>query len=390
MTSTSIPCPKGYREQIAPESFMFDIITESPSFKRYKKFAEKHGLVRDVCYLSEMSDMDKINEETYLNVVQKSPLWLHLRNIASGTASSVGKCIKGPPMFPTIEQISDSWRDKISHAPFVAEHTTRGHMLWGVGYEDPALIHFACANMLSVAQVGTVKLPMSYIMEVAKSYLTKEDLKIVQSARALLPTDTDEHFLVSPDGVVGEPDTPGTWTTDELPKKLVGMLEIKCISPFHHVETADGWLTWVDDMEKRQWHKPKEIPYVYLTQICMQSISGLMRLNMDGESTMWFMRWSPIGFSEFKIKFEPLIRMGVVSTLLFLMLKHRIKSEADLPLTYTDYEMPVVRLLHKYYAVIMNDMTHRYVNHAGLYPEFKIYQRVTEFFKFKVGNLGSP
>ena len=370
----------GYCEQIASESFMFDIITNSLSFQKYKRFAERHGLVRDVCHLSSMDELDKVNEETYLNVVQKSPLWLYLRNVASGTASSVGKCIKGPPMYPTIEQISEAWMDKINHAPFVAEHTTRGHMQWGVGYEDPALIHFACANMLSVAQVGTVRLPMSYIMQVAEQYLTAEDLKTVKAARALLP-DTDEHFLVSPDGVVGEPDD---GPEDELPFKLRGMLEIKCISPFHHVESEDHSLMWVDDMEKRQWHRPKEIPYVYLTQICMQSISGLMRLNMDGESTMWFMRWSPIGFSEFKIKFEPLIRMGIVSTLLFLMLKHRIKSEADLPLSYMTYEMPVVQLLHKYYAVIMKEMEHRYVNHSNLYPEFKIYQQVTERFKFKV------
>ena len=382
-------CPKGYREQIAPSSFMFDIITESPSFKKYQRFAEKHGLVRDVCNLSSMDDISKITEETYLNVVQKSPLWLHLRNIAAGTASSVGKCIKGPPCFPTIEQISDAWRDKINHAPFVAEHTTRGHMKWGVGYEDPALIHFACANMLCVAQVGTVNLPMTYIMEVAEKYLTREDYQIVKEGYNLLPF-KDDNFLVSPDGVVGEPDAigepdaVGKGNYKKLPFKLVGMLEIKCISPFHHVESEDNCLTWVSDMEKRQWHKPKEIPYVYLTQICMQSISGLMRLKMDGESTMWFMRWSPIGFSEFKIKFEPLIRMGIVSTLLFLMLKYRIKSEADLPLEYTSYEMPIVRLLHKYYAVIMNDMTHRYVNHEGLYPEFKLYQKVTEYFKFTV------
>lgn len=253
-------------------------------------------------------------------------------------------------------------------------------MQWGVGYEDPALIHFACANMLSVAQVGTIRLPMSYIMTVAEKYLTPEDLQIVKKARALLP-DTDEHFLVSPDGVVGKPDD---GPEDQLPETLLGMLEIKCISPFHHVETAEGRLVWVDDMEKRQWHRPKEIPYVYLTQICMQAISGLMRLNMDGESTMWFMRWSPIGFSEFKINFEPLIRMGIVSTLLFLMLKHRIKTEADLPLKYMTYEMPVVNLLHKYYAVIMKEMGHRYVNHSNLYPEFKIYQKVTERFTFKI------
>jgi hypothetical protein len=371
-----------YTQQVATDEFMFDIITDSPSFKRYQRFAEKHGLVRDVCTLSSMDDLSKITEDSYLNVIQKSPLWLYLRNIAAGTASSVGKCIKGPPMYPTIQQISEAWIDKINHAPFIAEHTTRGHMQWGVGYEDPALVHFACANMLTVVQVGTVRLPMSFIMKVAQQYLTPEDFKIVKHAHSLLLLpDTDEHFLVSPDGVVGEPDG---GPADQLPLKLRGMLEIKCISPFHHIESEDGSLLWVDDMEKRQWHRPGQIPYVYLTQICMQAISGLMRLDMDGESMMWFMRWSPIGFSEFKIKFEPLVRMGIVSTLLFLMLKNRIKTEADLPLAYTDYETPVVKLLHKYYDIIMTNMDHRYVNHSSLYPEFNIYQKVTERFKFKV------
>jgi hypothetical protein len=162
------------------------------------------------------------------------------------------------------------------------------------------------------------------------------------------------------------------------------MLEIKCISPFHHVESESGHLTWVDDMEKRQWSKPKEIPYVYVTQICMQAISGLLRLQMDKDHTMWFMRWSPIGFSEFKINFYELVRMGIASSLLFLILKHRIKTVADLPFKYLKCELALVKLLDKLYYEVMDKMTHRYVNHANLYEGFKVYRKVTEDFNFKV------
>ena len=365
--------------QLASESFMFDIVTNSINFKKYKSFAEKYGLVRDVCKYSSMDELPLINNETYLNVVQKSPLWLHLRNIAAGTASSVGKCIKGPPMYPTIEQVSETWQDKINHAPFEVTHTTAGHMKWGVEYEDPALIHFACANMLSVVQVGTVHLPFSFILSIVEQYLPTEESLLVKKAAKLITT--NEHFLVSPDGVVGEPDD---GQPDELPKKLKGMLEIKCISPFHHVETEDGYLIWVDNMESRQWHRAKEIPYVYVTQICLQAISGLLRLNMTRDDTMWFMRWSPIGFSEFKIGFEPLIKMGILSTLLYLMLKTRLKSESDLPLAYTPEEIPIVRLMSKYYEEVTGLMTHRYVNHTNIYPEFQIYRKITENFKFKI------
>ena len=129
---------------------------------------------------------------------------------------------------------------------------------------------------------------------------------------------------------------------------------------------------------------PKEIPYVYLTQICLQAISGLARLNMTDEMTMWFIRWSPIGFSEFKIGFKPLIKMGILSAILYILLKRRIKSVQDLPLCYTSIEEAIVKEMHKYYQEIMETMQHRYVDHSNLYPEFKIYKQITENFKFRV------
>ena len=369
--------------QLAQREFMFEIITDSYNFKKYSAFAEKHNLIRDVCCYKDVDK--KLEIDDYLKVVQKSPLWLHLRNLASGTASSLGKYIKGPPRYPTIEQVSEAWSEKICKKPFEVTHTMAGHMTWGVGYEDPALVHFACENYLAVAQVGTIKLPFSFIKDIAPDYLTKEELKLFSSSLELLES-LEEHFLVSPDGVVGEAkegDAHGD-IKSQLPEKIIGMLEIKCISPFHHIETDDGYLTWADNMEKRQWHKPGEIPYVYVTQTCLQAISGLCRLNMTDKDTMWFIRWSPIGFSEFKISFQPLVKMGILSCLLFLMLKNRIKSESDLPLVYTPEELRIVKILDIAYTSVITNMTHRYVNHANLYECFKTYYKVTERFNFKV------
>jgi len=368
--------------QPASDQFMFEVITDSYNFKRYQKYAEKHGLVRDVCTLENM-DQEPQNLDDYLKVIQKSDLWLHLRMLAAGTASAVGKLIKGPTKYPTFDQITEIWRDKILEKPFEKTHTMRGHMKWGVGYEDPALIHFAVDNNLSVAQVGTVYLPMSYIIDNMADYLSDGELEIVNKMIDKFPVIKDKHFLVSPDGLVGKPDT-GEY--GDLPTELLGMLEIKCCSPFHHVQNRDGTLSWVDDMEKRQWYHPGEIPLVYIMQICMQALSGLIRFDMNGDHIMWFMRWSPWGFSEFKITFRPLVQMGIISTVLYLSLKQRITTEQDLPFEYMEYEKPLVSVLTEYYHQIKEQMTHRYIDHFNLYPEFHIYHKVTENFKFNVND----
>lgn len=366
--------------QYALDKFMFEVITDSYNFKRYANYARKHGLVRDVCILENI-EQNPSNKDDYLKVVQKSPLWLYLRAQASGTASAVGKLIKGACKYPTVEQITELWRDKILDKPFEKTHTMSGHMKWGVGYEDPALVHFAVSNNLAVAQVGTIYLPMNYILGQMKEYLKPQEIKVINHICAMFPSIKDKHFLVSPDGLVGHRDE-GEY--GELPLNLVGMLEIKCISPFHHVENKDGTLSWVDDMEKRQWYHPGEIPYVYITQICMQALSGLERFNMNGNNTMWFMRWSPWGFSEFKVPFEPLVCMGIVSTVLYLALSERITTEQELPFEYTEYEKPLVKILTDKYHDVMSKMTQRYIDHHILYPEFHIYHKVTENFRFIV------
>ena len=373
--------PPGYCWQIAKEDFDFDIVTRSTGFQKYKKHAEKQGLVRDICDPSLSDETLEVPVENYINVAQKSAQWFKLRKAAGGTASSVGKMIKGPLSYPTTEQINDKWLDKITNAPFVVTHTMRGHMKWGVGYEDPALIHFAVDNNLSVVQVGTIYTPLSYIISLIPEYFNDTEQKTLQSLIQCL-TVGDAHLIVSPDGLVGTPDG-GAYT--DIPSELVGMLEIKCISPFHHIEEKNSSLSWVDNMETRQWYTAREIPFVYVIQICLQAISGLYHLDMTSENTMWFMRWSPSGFSEFSMPFEYIVRIGIMASLLYFSLIQRIKAETDLPFQYNAIEMPVSTLLNKYYFDLVDSkMSHRYVELDKLYPEFFTYQKYTERFRFKV------
>ena len=371
------PIPPGYCMQISRESFDFGIVTESQGFMRYQNHAKKYRLVRNICDPA-LYDVTSAEIENYLNIEQKSPTWFRFRAAADGTASSVGKKIKGSPMYPTMEQVSESWEDELSHKPFETTHTMRGHMKWGDGYEDPALVHFAVDSHLTVSQVGTIHLPLSYILSMAESLFDEPEVK--STCCYLRSIGRDPHLLVSPDGVVGQPDM-GEY--NELPKVIIGMLEIKCISPFHHIEEDDGKLSWVDDMETRQWFRPGQIPYVYMTQICLQAISGIYRLNMTESSTMWLIRWSPRGFSEFKISYGPLIRMGCVAAMLYFRLKQRLTLD-QLPLVYTHEEHKLANVLHHYYTEVCSQMTHRYVNHSRLYPEFEVYRKCTERHHFVV------
>jgi len=383
-TDFNRPLPPGCRWQISSESFDFDIIAGSQGFRRYQEHAKKKGLVRDVCDFK-LRDVTELAVEDYLYIEQKSPTWFRFRAAADGTASSVGKKIKGSTMYPTMEQVSESWYDALSGAPFEMTHTMAGHMKWGVGYEDPALVHFAVDNKLCVAQVGTIHLPLSYVLETAA--LEFPDNQMIQNNIGFLRNVIAEtaHLLVSPDGVVGKPEElPSPLNSyEELPSEMLGMLEIKCISPFHYMEESDQTLSWVDNMETRQWFHPGQIPYVYVIQICLQAIAGIYRLDMTEDSTMWFIRWSPKGCSEFKINYGPLVRMGYIAIMLFFRLKHRLTLE-QLPLAYTTEEQELVDLLHTCYMTVMNKMTHRYIDHSRLYPEFDIYRRCTEHHRFVV------
>lgn len=367
--------PEGYCYQVAPDEFDFEIVVKSPGFKKYLAFAERHGLVRNVC--RELPGTPELLD--YIHVIQKSPLWLHLRSLAACTASSLGKYVLSPCAYPTAEQTYQAWRDKLSGKGFEKTVTASGHMRWGVGYEDPALVHFAVDNMLSVCAVGTIHLPLDYMISLIPRYAEGEELRALRALVQSLHLDGTEHLLISPDGIVGRDSGP----VDKLPENIVGMLEIKCISPFHHVEDRQGRLSWVDNMETRQWYHPGEIPFVYITQICTQAISGLYRLDMGDDDTMWFIRWSPAGFSEFSIDFGSLILLGIIETLLFFSHCQRVQTEEDLPFRYTDLELPVAQIMGRHYKRILDTMKHRYVCLDGLYPEFYTYQECTRRYRFK-------
>ena len=394
--------PDDHRLQIASTSFMFDIIKNSPVFKQLLKLAIKFDLVRDLCdsSLSELTEEDalELNFMKYINVPQKSLLWFLLRALADGTASSVGKFIKGPKAYPTVDQISKYWKDKLQKKPFEKTHVMNGHMSWGVGYEDPALLHFAQDLKVCVSQVGTIRVDLSLIIKLGR--IVFKD-KLPDTGHLEIK---GKHLLVSPDGLVSKPQSK---TAEEyshikttMPKKseMLGMLEIKCISPFHYMETNDKFLEWTDDMETRQWWKPEDIPFVYIVQMCMQALSGVARFGMNGDKTMWFIRWSPHGMSIFTLPFKYLIRLGIVSALQYFSLIQRVKSTDQLEGMFeysklinpnangTEVEKQLSIMIAENYSVLMNHITHRYVE-IDSYPEFDTYYKATQYFKFKVPDI---
>ena len=380
--------PDGYMHQIGSYNFKFDIITSSKAFQRHMDYAISHDLVRDVSddTMSELSE-DKILEiphKRYINVVQKSPTWLYLRAQAQGTASSVGKYLKSPCRYPTLDQIRENWIDKITKKPFQKTHTMLGHMNWGVGYEDPALIHFAREQDVGVIQVGTIRVDLNYILALGKSIYGKKWQvlpKIVEG----------QHLLISPDGIVGKPEKryfgqKGIRT--EFYEDLLGMLEIKCMSPFYHVETSDNYLVWVDDIESRQWYQPEQVPFVYIVQMTLQAISGAYAYKMTPKHTMWFIRWSPHGVSIFEFSFKNLIRMGVLVCNLYFSLIQRTHTVEDVDRLYplSGAEAEVESQMNQAYFTLMREAKHRYVN-IDDYPEFDIYNLVTQHYKFMVPDM---
>ena len=128
--------PDGYTWQISDSRFRFDIVTNSRLFLKYSHFAETHGLLHNLCdqTLTVLADPTLptpivLTNDQYIHVTQKSPIWLHLRKLAHGTASSVGKYIRSVSTYPTHEQLLQAWQDKISDKPFHADTATTGHKI---------------------------------------------------------------------------------------------------------------------------------------------------------------------------------------------------------------------------------------------------------------------
>src|SRR3989344_3597409 len=256
LRESQLSCPSGYGLQISPINFDFEVITNLPIYQQHWEQAIGDDLIRDVTdgKYSEMTPeqfvtTSETSGETSIHVVQKSSLWLELRGRAHGTASSVGKYLLSGERFPTQTQILEQWASKLRKDPFEKTLTTAGHMKWGVTYEDVELLSFVRQKNLCVTQVGTINVSLNYIHGLIPIYFGRRELGLKPSGEA-------QHLLISPDGVVGHPEPEGTSEMKTVVSRhLTGMLEIKCISPFHHLPSDDGKLVWCTDMDKRQWFK---------------------------------------------------------------------------------------------------------------------------------------
>lgn len=353
-------------------SFNFKIITDTDQFKKLLNEFHEKDLFINVCK-DDYADIacDDLHKDDYLYVPQKSKTWLALRLQADGTASVVGKLVKSPTTYPVWDDVRDEWIKHITHAPFEMGHVVMGHMKWGVDYEDPALVHFALYNNFQIVQVGTIRLESSFIDSLrTKFYAHNAHIK------------TPRHLLISPDGIVQKDGV------------IIGLLEIKCISPFHYMggwqpnasnaSNAPNSLVWCENMDNRQWYTPDQIPFVYITQICLQAIAGMSRLKMPLSSKMWFIRWSPDGFSQFEIGFEPLVKLGVIVCGLYFGFIERIKTISDAStLYYSKEEIPQVKQILSAYRDILSAMTHVFI--PLNYEEFNEYRESTKNTTFVIG-----
>ena len=362
------------------EAFKFDVVLASGHARRLTANISAHGLVGDVTFLTELEHLPLLQkkEDLYLHVVQKSPLWLHLRAQAIGTASAVGKLLLPPPThrFPTREQVAAEWQARKDNTPFQKKPCQAMHMQWGNVYEDLAQHHFAWNRKLAVGQVGTIHLSMSDIQsQVALGAILHGDEEQVWWDRASTVA-PNACFLVSPDGMVGR--TP-SHSQHDLPNDLLGMLEIKCASPFNNNPESDGTVGWVADMEKRQWSDARWVSWTYILQLGLQALAGVKRFTfVEDEPTMWFIRWTPNGWSEFTFPFKLLQRMGAISALLYAMVYHRNMKPGRAPMPeYTEHEQPLYTALCTAYQDVIDSVEYRYVSHPNAYPEFQAYRTET-------------
>lgn len=380
--------PPEHRMQVGSLKFRFDLIYKSKHFQKLIANAFRQDLIRDVCdeSLSDLSEQElfELALDRYIEIVQKSKTWFDARKKASGTGSVVGKNCNLPRVkYPTAEQCEQAWVDLQNKKPFEKTHTMRGHMKWGVGYEDPALVHFTEKTGLGVVQVGTIHLPMNVVYKKADQLF--DDFPAWDS--------TDDYLLVSPDGVVGIPEPSSCETTDESGKSnrfrkmyqtVVGMLEIKCISPFHHIETDDGFLTWVDSMMRRQWTDRTKIPLVYIVQMSLQALAGHHRLNLGDGAGMWFLRWSPENYVIYKFSFLRLFQLGCwVIRWYHSTYLRRIKTQSNTASGLTDLEQLCRKQAQVCYDLLLKEADYTFTE-LDCYPEFSMYRDVTRFFKFKV------
>ncbi len=359
--------------------FYFDIMTNTKYYKDHFEKCKEEDYVRDICNTKLTKAYSR---DDYINVAQKSSLWFRLRSMSHGTASSLGKYIPGSK-WSTKESLNQEWDDKIQNKPFEKTQTMEAHMSWGNEYEDLALLCFAEKFDKCVTQVGTIRVDFQ---DIHRNYILYfPDLpELVKKETGIK---NNYHLLISPDGIVGKREKKNI-KYNKMSKRITGMLEIKCISPFHHEENFRDNLVWAEDMEKRQWYTNEDIPYVYLIQMCLQALSGVIELNMTFSDIMYFERWSPKGFSVFELPFYNIFKIGTLATELYFSILQRSKIQKDFkayPLT-SDEEKVSQTMEHEIQQ-LFSKIKHSYHSLETAHPYHEIFQNYYQENQHKEFNL---
>ena len=340
-------------------NFDFYLITRTHYYKKHKKKCMENNLTQDIC----RNLVLKPPREQYINVMQKSPIWYKLREQSHGTASSLGKFIPGDK-WTSEEELNQQWKEYLENKPFVKTHTMEGHMKWGTVHEDLALFCFAEKYNKCVVQVGTIRVDHKDI---------KENMEVFYP-HLKTPSNDEFHLLISPDGIVCNK-TKNNYNEEENKiENIIGMLEIKCISPFFHLENENNNLIWCDDIEKRQWKTADDIPHVYLIQMALQAVCGIIELDMTFENVMYFERWSPKGFSVFCLSFDDLFKVGILASTLYFMLLERSKKEENfVAYPLHKHEEEVNKTLQQKILATKKHINHVYHNIQKKHPYFDFF-----------------
>ncbi|MHB1952577.1 MAG: YqaJ viral recombinase family protein [Sulfobacillus sp.] len=363
---------------MASKEFDFGVVVDTPQYRHWIKSLIDGGRIHDVTDAKwDNFSAGQVPEEALICLTQKSPAWLDIRGKAIGTGSSIGKYLPTPSCrrFPKPEQVEEAWQEKLVGGAAPNNQLMSAHTRWGTVHEDAAMGKFIDIKDKPVTKVGIIKVPMKFIWQSSEGIgQIGQNTDQIQGE-----PNTDQFLLVSPDGIIGKPDD-----------RPVGMLEIKCISPFHHLET-DGHLTWVSDLDSRQWHSVDEIPYVYLVQMGLQAVAGTYFCEMTEAETMYFIRWCPYSCSVFSFSFRHLLPFGIAAAKLYSLLYNRMKAPSvSLPPgskpTIFPLMQPEIRLqdrLEELYGVLRKEVQFEFHEYDD-FPTFDLYRKVTKDFKFRL------
>ena len=359
-------------------NFDFELLTRTNYYKRHTKDCIKKDYTRDIC----IENILNPKREDYLKVVQKSNLWLNLRSRSHGTASSLGKFLIGDK-FLTTQQLNENWNDFITKKPFEKTQTMEAHMKWGTTYEDLALFCFAEQYKVCVNQVGTIRVDYTNILDNYKLFFPS--LPFLEQTQE---EHHNYHLLISPDGIVGKREKQRSKEDFfKLSDNIIGMLEIKCMSPFYHLENENGNLVWCQDIEKRQWSKVEDIPFVYLIQMTLQAVSGIIELDMNMSDKMYFERWSPKGFSVFVLPFSQLFKVGLLCSTLYFKILSRSKEQDFKAYPLLNDEQIIQQEMEKQINILNSMITHEYHDITEKHPYqdiFNNYFLQTQYNEFNM------